>query len=308
MSIDTAECLAIEKLTADGLSQRQIAAELGLAPSTICKYQNRAKTEDPAPSWGLGAAKLVQPATKEATEIVVFVSDIHVPYEDFRMVNASVALINDLQPHRVVLNGDIADFFQLSRFNKGLDRLDTLQEELDAANTRRMQYRMAAPNAVIDETEGNHDSRLRTFVQTNARALTSLRNLQPAALNAWTENEINPHGEQGFLLRPEFLVRHGTSVRGEAGATAKAELTSAGISGVSGHTHRLANYTKAGYVQRSWWEGGCLCRTDPDYVSGGSPNWQQGLLVGQFSTTSNAFVIEPVYRYEDSLIFGGRRY
>lgn len=302
------DCAAIERLTAEGLTQRAIAAELGLAPSTIHKYQTRSKTQDPMPDWGLGAAKLVKPATTEATEIVVFVSDIHVPFHDPRMVEASWELIRDVAPHRVVLNGDIADFFQLSRFNKGLDRLDTLQQELDDANKIRAGYRAVAPDALIEELEGNHDSRLRTFVQMNARALTSLRNLQPAALNAWTENEITPHGEQGFLLRPEFLVRHGTSVRGEAGATAKAELTAAGISGVSGHTHRLANYTKAGYVQRSWWEGGCLCRTDPDYVSGGSPNWQQGLLVGQFSTSSSAFVIEPVYRYEDSLIFGGRRY
>lgn len=304
----TPDCQAIEDLAAQGLTQRAIAGKLGIAQSTVSVYLNRSKLIAPSSSWGLGAAKLVQPATTEATEVVVFVSDIHVPFHDRRMVESSLRLIEDIQPHRVVLNGDIADFFQLSRFNKGLDRLDTLQAELDATNQHRTCYRMAAPNAVIDETEGNHDGRLRTFVQMNARALTSLRNLQPSALNAWDENEINPHGDNGFLLRKHFLVKHGNIVRGAVGATAKAEMDAAGISGTSGHTHRLEFFGKAGYSQREWWGSGCLCRTDPDYVPGGVPNWQNGLLVGQFSTKSDAFVITPVFRYEDSLVFGGKRY
>jgi predicted phosphodiesterase len=251
---------------------------------------------------------LVPPSTAELTERVVFLSDIHTPYQDDRMVDAAAELVADIQPHRVVLNGDIADFFQLSRFNKGLDRLDTLQEELDLANEIRTRFRIAAPNAMIHETEGNHDSRLRTFVQLNARALTSLRDLKPERLNAWALNDIFPHGDNGFLLRSHFLVKHGNLVRGEAGASAKAECLAANVSGATGHTHKLAPYIKTGYQNRVWWEGGCLCRTDPDYVPGGNPNWQNGLLVGQFSTKSAAFVIEPVTRYEDSLIYGGKRY
>lgn len=304
----TPDCESIEALAAEGYTQRAIASTLGIAQSTVSVYLNRGKILEPKVRWGLGAAQLVAPATTEATELVVFLSDTHPPYQDDRMIDASAELVADLQPHRVVLNGDMADFFQLSRFNKGLERLDTLQEELDLANQIRSRYRIAAPNAVIDETEGNHDSRLRTFVQMNARALTSLRDLQPEKLNAWAVNEINPHGDNGFLLRPQFLVKHGNIVRGEVGATSKAELTAAGISGTSGHTHRLEFYAKAGYSKREWWGSGCLCRTDPDYVAGGVPNWQNGMLVGQFSTKSDAFVIEPVFRYEDSLVFGGKRY
>lgn len=302
------DCQAIESLAAQGLTQRAIATKLGIAQSTVSVYLNRSRLLEPKVRWGLGAAKLVRPATQEATELVVFLSDIHFPYQDDRMFAAACDLIRDLQPHRVVLNGDIADFFQLSRFNKGLDRLDTLQEELDQANLGRSYIRASALNAVIDETEGNHDSRLRTFVQLNARALTSLRDLKPEKLNAWAVNEINPHGDNGFLLRPNFLVKHGNIVRSEVGATSKAELLAAGISGTSGHTHRLEFYGKAGYTKREWWGSGCLCRTDPDYVPGGVPNWQNGLLVGQFSTKSDAFVIEPVFRYEDSLVFGGRQH
>ena len=196
-----------------------------------------------------------------------------------------------LQPDRVVLNGDINDFFQLSRFNKGLERLDSLQDEIDQAVGFRRDVRDAAPDAGIDETEGNHDNRVSSYVKQNARALASLRALEPASLFGYRELDIRWHPGAGFRLRPDFLVKHGTIVRGEAGAAAKAEFMLAGISGVSGHTHRLATYRRSGYSQRQWTEGGCLCRTDPDYVVG-RPNWQVGCTVGEF--TRNHFHITEV--------------
>ncbi len=308
LALDPHTCQAIENMMTEGLTQRAIALSLGIAQSTVSKYQNRGKIIEPTIGWGLGAALLVEPATKEATEVVLRISDWHVPYEDPYMMAAAKALAKALQPHRIVFGGDLNDYFQLSRFNKGLERLDTLQDEIDQANEHRADFRALCPNSVIDEEEGNHDERIRTYVQINARPLTSLRALQPANLNRWTELEINPHGGNGFRLRRHFLSKHGTIVRGEAGATAKAELNAAGISGWSGHTHRLAPYEKTGYVQREWWESGCLCRLDPDYVKGSVPNWRSGCLVGLFSTKTDSFAIEPVYRFDNHLVYGGKLY
>lgn len=257
--------------------------------------------------WGQGPAPLVRPATKEDTEIVVFLSDLHFPYQDDAAVASSLALVRELQPHRVVLNGDLNDFFQLSRFNTGLERLDHLQDEIDAANGFRAAVRDVAQNALLDECEGNHDNRIVSYVQKNARALVSLHALEPANLFGYRELDIHWHSGAGFLLRPEFLVKHGTLVRSEAGASAKAEFMQAGISGISGHTHRLSTYRKGGYVQRQWSEQGCLCRTDPDYVIG-IPSWQQGVMVGEFATKSASFVTHEVPFVDGSLRFGGRSF
>ena len=247
----------------------------------------------PSESWGYGAAPVVRAATRRATETVVFVSDIHAPFHDEAAVAAALRLIRKVAPDRVVINGDVNDFFQLSRFNAGLERLDVLQDEIDAANRIRRAIRSAAPNAHLLENEGNHDSRIKTYVQRNARALTSLAALNPAQLFMHDELEIDAYGAAGFRLRPEFLVKHGSVVRKGSGATAKAELFTAGISGISGHTHRLATHRVNGYVNRQWTEQGCLCRTDPDYVVG-PPDWCTGLVVGEFSTRSDAFVTHDV--------------
>ena len=52
-------------------------------------------------------------------------------------------------------------------------------------------------------------------------------------------------------------------------------------SGVNGHTHRLGSYSVTDMHGRShtWYEQGCLCRRDLEYVRGVG-NWQQGFLIG----------------------------
>jgi hypothetical protein len=206
-----------------------------------------------------------------------------------------------------VLNGDVADFFQLSRFNTRLERLDSLQDEIDAANDIRQRIRKAAPNARLIENEGNHDSRVRTYVEQNARALVSLRALEPEKLFRHRELGIEWFPGAGFRIRQGFVVKHGTVVRAEVPASAKAELALANASGISGHTHRLGTYRKVGYETRQWTEQGCLCKLTPDYVIG-VPNWTHGLVVAQFSTKSTAFHVEEVQALDGRLVYGGKAF
>ena len=258
-------------------------------------------------AWGFGPAPLLRSATKEETEVVVSLSDLHVPYHRPELVDSAIRMIRKLKPHTVILNGDVNDFFQLSRFNLAHEREDELQDEIDTANSIRARIRKAAPDSRFIETEGNHDSRIYTYVVKNAKALHSLRALDRHELFDYGKLGIEWFPGAGVRLRPHFLVKHGTIVRGEAGATAKAEHLASGLSGISGHTHRLAPYVKEGYDRRVWWEQGCLCRTDPDYVVG-APNWSNGCVVAQLSTSSDAVLVEPVYARGDSLVYGGKEY
>jgi predicted phosphodiesterase len=258
--------------------------------------------------WGSGKAKLVKRASSGPEEVVVFLSDLHVPFHSPEAVASALKMIRDLKPHRVVLNGDLSDFHSLSRFNTSMSRLDALQDDIDQTNAIRIKVRQAAPDATVDETEGNHDNRVKTYVAQNARSLASLRALEPGSLFRYKELEINWHPGAGFRLRRDFLVRHGSVTRGEAGASAKAEFNQYGISGISGHTHRLATYRKAGYVPRQWTEQGCLCRIDPDYVKSGVPNWTQGCAVGVFSNKTSNFVVHEVPFLDGKLHFGGKKF
>lgn len=257
--------------------------------------------------WGDGIAPLLEPTTKETFETVVSISDIHFPYHNKPLLESTFLLMEDIQPHVIVINGDVNDFFQLSRFNQGLERLDNLQEEIDMGYMFRRTLREMFPNARIRENLGNHDERILSYIENNARSLASLRALKPEALLGLDELEITLFGRGGHRIRPEFVFEHGHVVRGEAGASAKARLTNTLISGMMGHTHRMAEYPKFGYRNLTWYEQGCLCSRNAEYKIG-ETNWQPGIAVAHFSTKTENYHVELVRAVHNGYIYGGKHY
>lgn len=258
--------------------------------------------------WDGGLAPIVEKSTTEELEVVVILTDIHAPYHNSAQLKAALELIADIQPHVVVLNGDMNDFFGISRFNKSNERVDELQSDLDIGNDIRKAVRAAAPNALIRENLGNHDERIVTYIELNAKQLHSIRALKPEKLFMLDELEITLYGREGHRIRPEFVIEHGHVVRKDSGASAKSRLADTLISGYMGHTHRLGDARRTGYRKLAWFEGGCLCQQSPDYVVG-EANWQPGIGVGHFSTRNdNLFNIELVAALGDAFIYGGKVY
>jgi len=257
--------------------------------------------------WGEGVAPLLEQTTNDLFETVVSVSDIHFPYHNKQLLESTLILIQDIQPDVLVINGDVNDFFQLSRFNQGLERLDDLQDEIDMGFEFRKAAREIIPNATIRENLGNHDERILSYIENNARSLSSLRALKPEALLGLDELEITLFGRSGHRIRPEFVFEHGHIVRGEAGASAKARLSSTLISGLMGHTHRMAEYPKFGYRNLTWYEQGCLCSRNADYKIG-ETNWQPGIAVCHFSTKTENYHVELVRAVHNGYIYGGKFY
>lgn len=257
--------------------------------------------------WGDGKAKLVRPSTPSAWETVVFLSDIHVPYHDPVLVDAATQIIAAVNPDRVVINGDTNDFFGLSRFNKAAERFDELQNEINMGRMIRALVRESAPNAIMDETLGNHEERLLTYPGFNAPGLRTLDVLKPSNLLGLSEYEITLHPRNGFRLRENFLVEHGQVVRKGSGESAKARLNDTLISGIMGHTHRLDSNRRSGYRDLVWYEQGCLCAMNPDYVIG-EANWKQGFAIGTFSTKTENFDVQLVPAVGRGFIFDGKHY
>jgi hypothetical protein len=88
------------------------------------------------------------------------------------------------------------------------------------------------------------------------------------------------------------MVKHGHMVRARAGYTATGELERNGISGISGHTHRLGQIYKRNRTgMMTWVESGCLCKYDPDYMDGQLSDWAQGLSFGTVSLKGRGFTV-----------------
>lgn len=305
-------------MIAQGRTNTWIGEQFDTSEAAVRRFRARHGLATPRPEdleivtgaksieWGFGAAQPVEPAGGDY-ELVMVGSDMHFPYQDDRVINGFLSLIKTVRPDRVILNGDINDYFQLSRFNTGFERMDTLQDEIDQANEFRRRVRRAAPNAIIDETEGNHDNRLRTYVAHQSRAMQSLRALRPDSLIPYDELEINWHPGCGFLLRDDFLVKHGTAYSSTPGGTARAEFNLNGISGISGHVHRHEQTARHSYGSACWTVSGTMSRLDPDYIVG-KPNWDQSVLLLEISNLSGLVNVTNIPMFDGALRFACKAY
>jgi len=207
-------------------------------------------------------------------EKVVIGNDSHHPFHDQRTCDMFVDFIAEEQPNMVVLNGDMLDCYNISSFNKDPLTKETLQEEVDSCYWFLHSIREAAgKDCKIVYIEGNHENRMQRFLWGKAPQLWSLDCLKIEGL-LWLD-ELDIQYRQSIDIG-KFHIYHGSLVRQDAGYTAKAEYLKNGQSGITGHTHRDAKFTKrtrgGHYV---WYENFCMCDLDAEYINGVA-NWTQG--------------------------------
>ena len=208
--------------------------------------------------------------------IVVIGSDIHIPFHDPKAVKAFGEYCKELQPAAIILNGDVLDFYKLSRFVKGEGR--NPYEEITCCQELLKELKNSCPNSLIYYVIGNHETRLETYVLNNAPHLASL---VEDVFSIIKTKDIGVKGCAEVLINDSFVCTHGKLLGSKAGLSAIKEIEKHYMSGASGHTHRLAKFlTRKARRKFVWLETGCLCDLNPEYVQ--DPDWQQGFAVIQF--------------------------
>lgn len=192
------------------------------------------------------------------------------------------------------MNGDMLDFYEISRYTKNPDIEQSVNAELEHVKTLFRQLRLIY-DGPIDFVPGNHEERYELYLRTDAKKLAGLKVLELPNLLELQDLSITMHQVDGFLLRPDYYVYHGSLVRKHASLTAQGEYEKNSISGTSGHTHRLGTYRKTGMRGRETWsESGCLCDLNPEFVKG-TANWQHGFCIVTFlSDRPNHWVVQDV--------------
>jgi len=248
-----------------------------------------------------------QPAIDRRMGLVV--SDTHVPFQDKHVCRMVLAFIREHRPGTVHLLGDISDFYSVSRFDKDPGRKIDLQQDLDATRDFLWKIREAAPNARIIYSEGNHEFRLRKYLQTEAKALALLRALKIEKLLEFGDMRIQFRRHDQPYRVGSLLFTHGQLARKWSGASARGHFEKYGCCVIHGHTHRLgAFYHRDIQDTYAAWENGCLCNLNPDYVT--APDWQQGWSIvwshRDYFHVEQVAVVKGRYNYHGK-VYGRKR-
>ena len=238
----------------------------------------------------VAGAKLQQPLSN--SYLLLSISDTHTTFLDPFTWQCFLSAIRDLRPDGVLLNGDIIEGAEISRYPKIPGWTVPLQLELDFKREMFRQIREdAGHDGDLFDTAGNHDTdRLAMYLTQVAPALSGLRTLRIDKLMGLEEYGVklfhggtiaSPEGTEdakaGFLLFGFYRIHHGTRL----GPTpAVGELRDAGRSGQSGHVHRasIAFGTTEKDAGLSWMCTPCGCTefAARSYIKGVTSGWQRG--------------------------------
>ena len=216
----------------------------------------------------------------DGTRLLVM-SDTQIPFVDQPFLDAVMRFSRDWKPHDIIYAGDILDCYDQSDFDKRPNRMFSLPDEIDQATgiMARMK-REAMPDTQLWWIDGNHEARFQRQLWKRSPELAFAVKDLPELLGL-EQNAAGyvPYGKHVDYLG--FTITHGNLVRKHSAYTAKAHFDEYKSSGMNGHTHRagLFCHTDMHGRSRSWFEIGCVCRRDLEYVRGVA-NWQHAFLIG----------------------------
>jgi predicted phosphodiesterase len=214
----------------------------------------------------------------KVNETILVIPDLHFPYEVRRAVQSCVRFGEQLKPDRVVLIGDVVDFYAVSRFDKNPLRKERLKDELHSAKEFFDYMQSTIPGKPkYDMLEGNHEDRLRKYLWRNAPEIADLGGTSVPELLGLASRGITWHPGTSPLHLGPLTLMHGNRIRKLGGATAKAISDEREQTIICGHSHRQGwvPHTSAAGL-RGGYEMGCLCDYRKlDYVDS-VPNWQLG--------------------------------
>jgi hypothetical protein len=214
---------------------------------------------------------------KKKTGIVtaVVASDFHDIDTDEFSLSVFLDTIKRIQPEHVILNGDIYDAYEFSRFDKDPRRFDIGGRFKFAKNKILKACRKAAPDAQIDLIVGNHEYRLLKLLSGREPALMALMSdvldlsmskifgLEECGINMICKLDLSTwtKSEESSEMRKNYKVYYDCYV------AAHEKDFNFGISGTSGHFHKVDITSKANiFGTYTWLVTPAMCHLNMDYI------------------------------------------
>jgi len=234
----------------------------------------------------------------DGTRIAVL-PDIHVPAHHRKIMWAVLEFLKEFRPHIIILIGDVADVFALSRWPSPPRVVKNQQAELD--ETRRLVDMFIQVSGCIHVfyIMGNHEDRAYRYLTDPAAGVANILDYSTR------EPILSFHGLMGYkpgdpvtfiydlaerggfgggiLVNNDIEFHHGHIVRPNPGASPRADADNTGRSTAHGHTHRegfSARQTSTGVLRA--FELGHLVDPTHAYLAYANllNNWHPGLGAG----------------------------
>ena len=243
----------------------------------------------------------------------IFISDLHIPYEDKKALSLAMEIIKDYrltELDNIIIGGDLVDFYPFSSFPTDLLK-SSIDNELSQAQEWLNELRKIAKNTPMYFFRGNHEERLQKMVLAKLQAMSPMLYNK---LSLWELFDLKKFNikfvETPFTLNKKLYFVHGHEKRrmGQPQHIANLQLKHYNRPVIFGHHHRF-DMTLSTQLDSSLlgaWANGCLCDLSqmPTGLYSAFDNTQKGITVvyeknsGLFSVQQHIFIPNKKKGYE----------
>lgn len=240
-------------------------------------------------------------------EPVLIVPDTHAPYHDERAWRLMMKAAKVVQPRHVVCMGDLADCFTISRHSKNPLRHGQLEDELAIVREKRQELDALEPTGRKIFIEGNHEDRLRRYIEERAPELYTLLDTDRALALTDNDWEFVPYKHHTKLGKVYFT--HDTGHSGKYAVYRSLDAFQHSV--VTCHTHRLAylvegDATGAQLVSASFGWLGDVEQVDYMHTISAKRNWALGFGLGYLNPATGLLYLQPVPIVDYSVVVNGK--
>lgn len=212
----------------------------------------------------------IQLCDRGQRERVFVLSDVHVPYHDKEALETALEEGDKFGPTIVFLNGDICDFYQISRWERDPAKR-AFKAEIDGIKAFLAHTRARYRKARIVLKLGNHEERWWPYIWRRCPELLGIDALDFPALIGAKKNRVEVIGQQRIVMLGKLPTLHGHELpKGLATPVnpARGAFLRSMDCVLMGHQHRTSEHTEVTLMGKmiTCWSTGCLSSLHPEYA------------------------------------------
>lgn len=209
---------------------------------------------------------------------ILLLNDVHIPYHDRNAVLSALSYGREQNVDLIYLNGDIVDFYAVSRWSKNPDK-QLLKKEVQMSHNFFAGLRKMFPKARIVFKSGNHENRFERYIIDVAPALFGMEGFDIPSILKLNDYGIDYVDDKTITIAGELNILHGHEVKFGGINVARSMYLKSSANVIFGHFHVSQEYTQRTLQGKlhGCWAIGCLCDLKPDYHA--INNWNHGFAI-----------------------------
>jgi len=210
----------------------------------------------------------------KADNNILLISDLHIPYHNISAITAALKYGEEAKVNTIIINGDLIDFYQMSRFERD-PRKRSAKFEFDTTKAFLVILRATFPDARIYWVKGNHDVRYEHWLMAKAPEVFDDPYYKLEERLRLNEEKIHLINDKTIIKAGKLNIHHGhLFFRGFGSpiSPAKTVYDKSFEDTICSHVHKKTEFSKVSLSGKliTCYTTGCLCELSPDYAPFGN--------------------------------------